>query len=100
MNSHLILFKVDQSYLRIHGATKKFNNILLNNSLARINKNYFLFEQMVQSYKISAEMTVWYVVKLRKQLVYLNWISTASFVALNNRGVKKRVSTPLMAIQN
>ena len=55
---------------------------------------------MVQSYKISAEMTVWYVVKLRKQLVYLNWISTASFVALNNRGVKKRVSTPLMAIQN
>ena len=44
-------------------------------------------------------MMVWYVIKLRKQLVYFNWISTASFVALNKRGVKKRVSTPLMAIQ-
>ena len=39
-------------------------------------------------------------IKLRNQLVYLNWISTASFVAINKRGVKKRVSTPLMAIQN
>ena len=75
-------------------------NILLNKSLARINKNCYLFEQMVYSYKISAEMTVWYVIKLRNQLVYLNWISTASFAALNKRGVKKRVSTPLMAIQN
>ena len=28
-------------------------------------------------------------IKLRNQLVYLNWISTASFVALNKRGVKK-----------
>ena len=34
-------------------------------------------------------MMVWYVIKLRKQLVYFNWISTASFVALNKRGVKK-----------
>ena len=32
--------------------------------------------------------------------MYFNWISTASFVALNKRGVKQRVSTPLMAIQN
>ena len=55
---------------------------------------------MVESYKISAEMMVWYVIKLRKQLVYFNWISTASFFALNKRGVKKLVSTPLMAIQN
>ena len=55
---------------------------------------------MVKSYKISAEMAVWYVIKLRKHLVYFNWISTASFVALNKRGVKKRVLTPLMAIQN
>ena len=39
-------------------------------------------------------------IKLRKQLVCLNWKSTASFVALNKRVVKKRVSTPLMAIQN
>ena len=28
-------------------------------------------------------MMVWYVIKLRKQLVYFNWISTASLVALN-----------------
>ena len=55
---------------------------------------------MVLSYKISAEMTVWYVIKLMKQLMYFNWISTASFVALNKRGVKKCVSTPLMAIQD
>ena len=62
--------------------------ILLNKSLARINKKYFLFEQMVLSYKKSAEMMVWYVRKLRKQLVYFNWISTASFVDLNKRVVK------------
>ena len=28
-------------------------------------------------------------IKLRKQLVYFNWISAALFVALNKRGVKK-----------
>ena len=33
-------------------------------------------------------MMVWYVIKLRKKLVYFNWISTASFVALNKRGPK------------
>ena len=33
-------------------------------------------------------MMVWYVIKLGKQLVYFNWISTALFVALNKRGVK------------
>ena len=27
-------------------------------------------------------------IKLRKQLMYFNWNSTASFVALNKRGVK------------
>ena len=32
-------------------------------------------------------MMVRYVIKLRKQFVYFNWISTASFVALNKRGV-------------
>ena len=70
-------------------------SILLNKSLARINKKYFYLSKW-----FNAEMTVWYVIKLRKQLVYFNWISTASFVALNKRGIKKRVSTPLMAIQN
>ena len=43
---------------------------------------------MVISYKISAEMMVWYEIKLRKQLEHFNWIFTASFVALNKRGVK------------
>ena len=43
---------------------------------------------VLKSYKISAEMMVWYVLKFRKQLVYFNWIFTASFVALNKRGVK------------
>ena len=33
-------------------------------------------------------MAVWYVIKLGQQLVYFNWISTVSFVALNKRGVK------------
>ena len=33
-------------------------------------------------------MMVWYVIKLRKQLVYLNWNSTALFITLNKRGVK------------
>ena len=65
-----------------------FLYILLNKSLARINKNYFLFEPLVYSYKKSAEMMVWYVTKLRKLLVCFNWISSASFVALNKRGVK------------
>ena len=35
-----------------------FLNILLNKSLARINKNCFLLEQMAFNYKISAEMMV------------------------------------------
>ena len=33
-------------------------------------------------------MMVWYVIKLRKQLVYFNSIYTASFITLNKRGVK------------
>ena len=28
--------------------------------------------------------------------MYFNWISTASLITLNKRGVKKRVSTPLI----
>ena len=31
-------------------------------------------------------MMVWYVTKLKKQLVYFNWISTASFVAKTREG--------------
>ena len=33
-------------------------------------------------------MMVWYVIKLRKQFVYFIWISTASIIALDKRGVK------------
>ena len=40
--------------------------ILLNKTFARINKNWFLLEQKAYSCKISAEMMVWYVIKLRK----------------------------------
>ena len=45
-------------------------------------------QQIIESYKILAEMMVWYVLKLRKQKVYFNLISTVSFVALNKERVK------------
>ena len=66
--------------------------ILLNISLARINKNYFYSSKrfIVMKYLLN-------VIELRMQLVNL---STASLVALNKRGTRegsKRVLTALLA---
>ena len=48
-----------------------FYNVLLNKSLARINKNLFLCAQSIQNSKISAQMTVGYVLRLRKAKVVI-----------------------------
>ena len=45
-------------------------------------------------------MMVWYVIKLRKQLMYFNLISIASFVALNKRGVINSINDNTKLMQH
>ena len=55
---------------------------------------------MALSYKVSAEMMVWYVIKLRKAIgvLYLNFYCVVHYFK-QERG-QKCISTALLAVQN
>ena len=74
--------------MRHNPVRKPETYILLNKSLARINKNWFYLSKWL---KVIKHLLRWWFdmwLSWGKQLVYFNCISTASFITLNKRGVK------------